>query len=196
MRDLANLHAEFVAQRFGEPIDLLGVSTGGAIALQFAVDHQRLLNKLVVAAAASWLGTEGRSKLRRYGDEVASGRSGAKILASVLAPHGWSWLFAPVLWCANRLERKSDPSDMLATIYAEVGFDVTSQLNQIRAPSLLIAGGRDRAFPIDLMRATASGIPQCRLIVYPRAGHLGTMMNRRFGRDIATFLSTDTSPTT
>jgi pimeloyl-ACP methyl ester carboxylesterase len=191
MQELARQHAEFIAESFPERIDLLGISTGGAIALQFAVDHPALLNRLVIAAAASWLGNEGRAKLRQYGEEVASGRSGARILASVIAPRGWSWPATFLLWCEHQLERRSSPDDMLATIDAEVGFDVTSQLGQIQVPSLLIAGGRDRAFPLELVEATADGIARSRLIVYPRAGHLGTMMNRRFGRDVAEFLATD-----
>jgi pimeloyl-ACP methyl ester carboxylesterase len=107
----------------------------------------------------------------------------------VLASPTWAWLMTPMIWAANQLDRGFIPNDMLATIDAEVGFDVTAQLGQIRAPSLLIAGGRDRAFPLPLVEATVAGIPNCRLIVYPHAGHLGTMMNRHFGRDVAAFLS-------
>lgn len=189
MPELAARHAQILSLLFTEPVNLLGASTGGAIALQLAVDHPQLVNRLIVAAAASWLGDEGRQKLRRLGDEVASGRSGAKVLASVLAPPPRSWLMAPLLWAAHQLSRGPIPTDILATIDAEVGFDVTSQLNQIRSPTLLIAGGRDRAFPLSLVQATADGIPNSRLIVYPRAGHMGAMMNRHFGRDVANFLA-------
>jgi pimeloyl-ACP methyl ester carboxylesterase len=189
MPDLAARHAKIIAQHFSEPVDLFGASTGGAIALQLTVDHPSLVNRLVIAAAASWLGTEGRQKLRRFGDEVAQGRSGAKVLSSVLAAPPKSWFMAFIMWAAHSLRPRQIPTDMLATIDAEVGFDVTPQLNQIRAPTLLIAGGKDRAFPLDLIQATAAGIPNSRLIIYPRAGHVGTMMNHNFGRDIADFLS-------
>jgi pimeloyl-ACP methyl ester carboxylesterase len=189
MRDLAARHAQIIAQHFSEPIDLFGASTGGAIALQLAVDHPTLLNRLVIVAAASWLGEEGRKKLHSYGDEVSRGRSGAKMLASVLAAPPKSWLVAFTIWAAHRLRPGPIPTDMLATIDAEVGFDVTVQLNQIHAPTLLIAGAKDRAFPLDLVQATAAGIPNSHLIVYPRAGHIGAMVNRRFGPDVATFLS-------
>lgn len=189
MRELAASHAEVLAEHFADPIDLIGISTGGAIALQFAVDHPGRINRLIIAAAASWLGEEGRDKLRRYGDEIAAGRTGARILASVLAPPGGEWFMAPMLWLAHQFERNSNPNDLLAAIDAEVGFDVTARLTQIRSPTLLIAGGRDRAFPLELVQATAAGIASSRLIVYPRAGHLGTMMNRRFGHDVEEFLA-------
>src|SRR6202012_846536 len=131
-------------------------------ALQLAVDHPHLLSRLIVAAAASWLGTEGREKLRAYGDAVFQGRSGAKILASVLAPRALSWAMTPMLLIAHQFERRSPPNDLLAPIDAEVGFDVTAQLRGIQIPMLLIAGGRDRAFPLPLVEATAAGIPDNR----------------------------------
>jgi len=152
------------------------------------------VNRLVVAAAASWLGDEGREKLRRFGEEVERGRSGGRVLASMLASHRWEWLVALMLAVSYQFERRAIPYDMLATIDAEVGFDITSQLHRIRAPTLLLAGARDRAFSLDLMRATAAGISGSRLIVYPRAGHVGTMANPHFGSDVAGFLAEHMPP--
>jgi pimeloyl-ACP methyl ester carboxylesterase len=191
MPDLAARQARLLADRFPGPVDLFGASTGGAIALQLAVDHPHLVHRLIIVTAASWLGHEGREKLRQYGEEVAQGRSGARILASVLASPRTEWLMATTLWFSHRLERGKHPIpyDMLATIDAEVAFDVTPRLGEIRSPTLLIAGAHDRAFPLPLVQATAAGIPNSRLIVYPKAGHVGTMIHPNFGRDIATFLS-------
>jgi pimeloyl-ACP methyl ester carboxylesterase len=59
---------------------------------------------------------------------------------------------------------------------------------------LLIAGGRDRAFPADLVRETAAAIPGARLVIYPRCGHLGTMLHPKFGRDVASFLNEHAQP--
>jgi pimeloyl-ACP methyl ester carboxylesterase len=189
MPELASLHAAALVARFPHSVDLMGASTGGAIALQLAVDHPHLIRRLVIATAASWLGEVGRQKLRAYADEVAAGRSGAAILASVLAPPARQWFMRPLLELAGFLGRRQNPDDMLATIDAEASFDVTSRLGSITAPTLLIAGGRDHAFPLPLVEATAAGIPNGRLIVYPEAGHLGAMLDRRFGPDVARFLA-------
>jgi pimeloyl-ACP methyl ester carboxylesterase len=78
---------------------------------------------------------------------------------------------------------------MLATIDAECNFDVTSQLGQITAPTLVIAGARDRAFTPALFETTAAGIPNSQLLMYRNRGHIGTMLDPRFGRDIAAFLN-------
>jgi pimeloyl-ACP methyl ester carboxylesterase len=188
MAELAGLHAEALRGHFQAPVDLMGISTGGAIALQLAVDHPELVRRLIVVAAASWLGEQGRAKLRKYGEQVAAGKSGAAILASVLAPPWLQWAVAAKIWLDARSQPGVDPTNMLATIDAECGFDVTPRLGEIRAPTLIIGGGQDRAFSEELFRATAAGIPGARLVIYPKRGHVGTMWDWRFGRDVAEFL--------
>jgi pimeloyl-ACP methyl ester carboxylesterase len=192
MDNLAARQMALLRERFSEPMDLMGISTGGAIALQLAVDYPWAIRRLVVVAAASWLGNVGRHKLRRYGDHIAQGRSGARILASVLAPPWLAWLAALPIWIQACSERRIDAADMLATIDAECGFDVSARLGGIRATTLVIAGDRDRAFSPELFRATAAGIPGARLVLYSGRGHLGTMFDSRFGRDVAAFLDAPT----
>jgi pimeloyl-ACP methyl ester carboxylesterase len=189
MAELAATHAAALEAHFGAPVDVMGASTGGAIALQLAVDHPAVPRKLVVAAAASWLGDAGRRRLRLYSDRIAQGKSGAAVLASVLAGPLMRWPATALIWLMERRERHVDPADMLATIDAECGFDVTSQLGQITAPTLVIAGARDRAFTPQLFEATAAGIPNSQLVLYPNRGHIGTMLDPRFGRDVAAFLN-------
>jgi pimeloyl-ACP methyl ester carboxylesterase len=190
MPELARMHAEAIRARFGTPIDLLGISTGGAVALQLAADHPSLVSRLIVVCAASWLGERGRNKLRRYGELVAQGKSGANMLASVLGGPVIRWPLTLLLMLEARGERAIDPSDMLATIHAECGFDVTPRLSEITARTLVIGGESDHAFPPELLRATVAGIRGARLVLYPRRGHVGAMFDPRFGRDVAEFLNT------
>lgn len=189
MAEIAHASADALHALFAAPVDVLGISTGGAVALQLAVDHPSAVRRLVVAAAASWLGERGRRRLRAYGERVERGGTGAWELASVLAPPLLRPAAAAVLWVSSLRERAADPGDLLATIDAEVGFNVTDLLDRVTAPTLVIGGARDRAFSPALFRATADGIPGARLILYPRSGHVGTMLNPRFGRDVAAFLA-------
>jgi pimeloyl-ACP methyl ester carboxylesterase len=189
MPALAAAHARALEAYFGRAVDVFGVSTGGAIALQLAVDAPAVTRRLIVVAAASWLGEAGRQKLRKYGERVANGHSGAAVLASVLAPPLLRWIVAIGIWMTARRQRAIDPGDMLATIDAECDFDVTPRLGAIAVPTLVIAGARDHAFSPELFRATAAGIPGAALILYPRAGHIGTMLHPRFGSDVAAFLA-------
>jgi pimeloyl-ACP methyl ester carboxylesterase len=50
--DLANDYAVALEGEFGGPVDVLGISMGGSIALQLGVDRPAMLRRLVVAGAA------------------------------------------------------------------------------------------------------------------------------------------------
>jgi len=164
------------------------------IAQQFAVDHPDLLRRLVLGGPAYRLGPVAREAERRSAKFAARGenrRSLAAIapvfVASPLAQRlvgGMYWLTAPLAG----MGRNWDPSDMIATYEAEVVFDIGDRLGEISAPTLVICGGRDRAFTPELFRQTAGRIPDARLIVYEDRGHGGGLTDRRFPRDVVSFL--------
>jgi pimeloyl-ACP methyl ester carboxylesterase len=196
MEDLANDYAVALDEEFGAPVDVLGISTGGSIALQLAADRPELVNKLVVAGAACRLSEHGRrfqrrtAELSRAGDrrglsvmqapDITESRLGQRIAGGIL------WLAGPLF-----IRRGWDPSDMISTIRAEDAFDIGGRLSEISAPTLVIGGGRDRFYPSDLFRETADGIPKAHLILYENRAHGGTFADRRFGKDVLAFLLAD-----
>ena len=191
--DLANEYAVALGEEFGRPVDVLGISTGGSIALQLAVDRPAVLRRLVVAGAAYRLSEYGRGFQRRTAELSAAGdRRG---LARMQAPDvtdsrlgrriagGLLWLAGPLF-----IRRAWDPSDMIATIEAEDAFDVGERLGEISAPTLVIGGGRDRFYPAELFKETARRTPNARIVIYEDRAHGGTFADRRFGTDVIAFL--------
>ena len=194
MADLANDYAGALEDEFGGPVDALGISTGGSIALQLAADRPGLVRRLVVAGAAYRLSEHGREFQRRMAElsaagdrrrisqamapDVADSRLGRRIAGGLL------WLAGPLF-----IKRDWDPSDMIATIEAEDAFDVGGRLGEIRAPTLVVGGGRDRFYPPELFREAAQRIPNARLVLYEDRAHGGTFVDRRFGRDVVAFLN-------
>ena len=73
MADLAADYARAIEEGFRGPVDVLGISTGGSIALQLAADRPDLVNKLVVAGAARRLSEHGRKVQRRAAALSAAG---------------------------------------------------------------------------------------------------------------------------
>jgi pimeloyl-ACP methyl ester carboxylesterase len=65
MEDLANDYAVALDEEFGEPVNVLGISTGGFLAMQLAADRPELVSRLVVAGAACRLSEHGRRFQRR-----------------------------------------------------------------------------------------------------------------------------------
>ena len=193
MGDLASDYARALEDEFGEPTDVLGISTGGSLALQLAADRPDLVRNLVVAGAAYRLSDFGRQFQRRTAGLAAAGdRRGLSRMqaADVSDSRLGRSIAGRLLWLAGPLfiRRDWDPSDMIATIEAEDAFDVRERLRGIVAPTLVIGGGRDRFYPAELFRETANGIPNCRLLIYEERAHGGTLTDRRFGRDVISFL--------
>jgi pimeloyl-ACP methyl ester carboxylesterase len=160
IRDLAGDYAEAIARDFPGPVAVWGISTGGSIAQQFAIDHPQLVRRLVLAATACRLSPYGRQVQRRLAELISS-------------------------------QRPDDPSDMLVTVAAEDSFDASWQLHRITAPTLLVAGARDRFYSPELFQETAERIPGARLRLYPGKGHAGVMTHGPAIREIVAFLRAD-----
>lgn len=194
MADLAALHATAIREAFGgDAVDVIGVSTGGSIALQLAVDHPELVARLVVASSGARFAGEGLRSQREVGEVARSGdRCGAyRLLANdVMRPGPLQQLVGGLLWLAGPalFPLAGDLADLVATIDAEDDFDLRGRVGEIRAPTLVIGGGRDRFYERALYVETAELIPGARLLLYPRRGHTTAIADPRFARDVRSFL--------
>jgi pimeloyl-ACP methyl ester carboxylesterase len=190
MAELATHHAEELRARFDRPVDVLGLSTAGCLALQFAADHPTLVHRLVVTASGTRLGPEGRQIQREYTDLLAAGRYRAAAMA--LAPTtADSRLGRAVMAGLLGLtaSRPVDPDGMVAMLQAEDTFDIEDRLVEITAPTLVIAGARDALYPPELAERVASGARDGKLKVYEGRQHHTVMTDRRFTGDVIDFLS-------
>ena len=135
--------------------------------------------------------------MRAGGADDVGKRAGARrralaLLAADLAPPGTrrAVALAAVGWAAGPLlfPRAGDLADLAAMIADEDGFDVRDRLGALRAPTLVVAGGRDRAYPPALTAETARAIPRARLVRYPRRGHVTVAADPRFVAAVTRFL--------
>ena len=85
---------------------------------------------------------------------------------------------------------------MLVTVAAEDTFDASPELHRIAAPTLLVAGGRDRFYSPELFWETAERIPDARLSLYEDKGHAGVMTHKPAIREIIDFLRAEDQPGT
>ncbi len=176
MADLADAYADVLRDTFDHPVDVVGFSTGGSVALLLAADHPEVVRRLVLLSAACRLGPVGRDEQRDLAGLLREHRTrdaGALLLSLAAtrrtarrALSALGWLLGPVLF-------RADPGDLLVTIDAEDDFDLTARLPTIAARTLVVGGGRDRFYGTDLFRETATGLPQGRLLLHPGKGHIG-----------------------
>ena len=193
--DLARAYATALRARFDVPVDVMGTSTGGSIALQLAADHPDVVRRLVLISSAHRLGP-GRRVQRDAAAEVRAGRPRRAMagLAAATAAHGWSrrllwvagWLLEPAM--RGRGHDGHSYDDMLIVIDAEDRFDLSDRLADIRCPVLVVGGGRDGFYSPDLFAKTADGVANGRLALYPGVGHVGVMRIKQLPGDVLDFL--------
>ena len=129
MADLASHYATAIEDSFEGAIPILGFSTGGSIAQQFAIDRPDLVRRLVLAGTACRLGPVLRDAQRRHAQLAASGqyrRSLAALAPTITGSALGQRLAGAAMWLAAPLGGMGpywDPSDMIATVEAEDAFD-------------------------------------------------------------------------
>ena len=143
MASLAAEHAGAFRDRFTEPVDVLGMSTGGSIAQQLAAEHPDVVRRVALVSTACRLGLDARRIQRQIAARVRAGAApqALAIGAGALAPRPvrlpaacLGWLFGPRLFSPAGLQ------DMATTIEAEDAFDLAG-LPAVQSPTLLVGGG-------------------------------------------------------
>ena len=158
------------------PAHLVGLSLGGAVALQVAIEAPHSARSL------SLINTFGRLRLT----PTATLR-GAVRLALVVAGR-MDWLGA---WVAAGLFPRPDqsalrqaaatriagnpPRGYLQALRAVARFDLGSSLEEVQVPTMVVAGSADTTVPISASRALATRIPGALLRLLPGAGHVASV---------------------
>ncbi|MFD0365010.1 alpha/beta fold hydrolase [Nocardia sp. GCM10030253] len=192
MADIATQHAAALRAEFGGPVDVLGVSSGGSLALQLAADHPGSVRRLVIASSGYRLEDHARKSQMRYATAAAEGQRALHHMAPIAVSSPiLGRLTAAAMWVADPWARPKNPADTLAFVLAEDVFDLGGRLGDITARTLVIGGDRDSAYCTATFRHTADGIPNSRLVIYPGASHMGAIKHSRFAPDVAAFLDAD-----
>jgi pimeloyl-ACP methyl ester carboxylesterase len=180
MASIAAAHAQAL-RTLPTPVDVLGLSTGGSIAQQLAADHPDTVRRLGLISTGCRLGPTGARLQARVASLLRAGavRQAGRAVASALVPRPLSPVAAAIGWAvAGRAIAPDQIADLISTIDAEDRFDLAGCSSAIGAPTLLVAGGRDRFYSAELFRQTVALIPGARLALYPRRGHLSVCWDR------------------
>jgi pimeloyl-ACP methyl ester carboxylesterase len=192
MADLAADLARALPQRYGGPVDVVGISTGGSVALQLAADHPEVVRRLVIWASACRLSGRGRAVQRAEARFLRAGhqrRAQATSARAVAATPAGGAVIGALTWLLSQHLAPGDVEDMVRMIRTEDVFDAAADLGRITAPTLVVGGERDAFYGADQFRRTAAGVAGARLVLLPRAGHGASVVSREARREIVEFLS-------
>lgn len=183
--DLAGLVSALSLDRFG-PLDVLGYSMGGRLALFFALDHPVLVRRLVLESASPGLADPEERRTRQLSDEALAWR---------IEEHGIpafvdEWEDLPLFASQRRLpeparaslrqSRLSNTDAGLAASLRSMGTGVQPSLwpllPGLHSPVLLLVGELDPKF-LEINRRMQAAIPTSALHIIPDAGHTPHLEN-------------------
>jgi pimeloyl-ACP methyl ester carboxylesterase len=190
--EVADRHAEAIHNHFGEPVDVLGHSTGGSLALQLIADRPDVVRRAVVASAAYTLGPVAKSsQLEMLHAIEATGRYSAESIVDAIGGFvRFRWVrtaLTPLAWVAAKRITIENPKDAIAMLRAEDAFDVRDRLGGIQTETLVICGAQDYYWTPEMFAETAFRLPHGKLIMYPNRGH-SIVTAPEFVRDVTAFL--------
>ncbi|MDX6474500.1 MAG: 3-oxoadipate enol-lactonase [Gaiellaceae bacterium] len=148
-----------------EPFSFVGLSLGGAIGMQLALDAPELVERLVLACTSARFGEP-----QQWHDRAATVRAEGleAIVDAVLAR--WFTSTPDDRWRAMFLS--TDPEGYARCCEALAAWDARSSLGAIAAPTLVVAATEDPSTPPEQLAAIARAIPGARLEEIDRAAHL------------------------
>jgi pimeloyl-ACP methyl ester carboxylesterase len=174
---------------------VLGVSMGGMIAQELAINHPERVDKLVLGCTFAKAGTDADSPemkmaLETYGkspqDEASQRRLVSAMLGLSFNKRSNRVFILPFAKIAVRFSSISGTIEQMKAISTH---DTTGRLGMIRAPTLVITGTEDRLVNPASSEMIASLVPNSKVVRVPGGGHTFFMeMHDDFNREVLRFL--------
>jgi len=168
-----------------EKAHLVGLSMGGMVAQQFALDFPYATASLVLADTASRVDPAAARESLQFMESHSM-----RDIATTRITTAFSDAVNPVMR-GHLIEQVSlnDKDAYVRAARAVFGFDVQARLAEIAAPTLVIMGEADRTFPMDSMTSLGSAIRGARVACLAGAGHISNMERpQEFNRAVIDFL--------
>ncbi len=172
---------------------VVGLSFGGALALEFFRRHRGLVRGLFLAGAyAGWAGS--------LPPAVVGARLDASLTASRLPPEEFVAALLPsMLSSAAPPERVEELAAGILRSYRPVGFrtmafasaeaDLREVLPHVDVPTVVLHADHDVRSPRDVAEALHEAIPNSSLVVLPGAGHVSCVdAPEQFTAEVEAFL--------
>lgn len=178
-RWLGDLEAVIEAAECSEPVALLGISQGGAPAVQYAVAHPERVSHLILYGAYSegWAKRGGEADRRRYAAMIE------------LIDHGWgrpnpifrqlfTSRFIPggsdeqIGWFNELCLKTTSPGNAAQLLRTRAEVDVRALLPRVTVPTLVIHARDDEVVPLQAGRILATEIPDAQFVELDSANHI------------------------
>lgn len=165
--------ADWLGELGTGPAHIVGLSMGGVIAQQLALDFPQLTRKLVLVSTFSVLRPENLDGwfyfFRRAAAILTLGLNAqAQVVARRVFPNPQDQALREMYL---DIVARANPHAYRRAMLSLGSFDSRKRLGEIKAPTLVISGTRDSTVTPARQRVLVKGIPAARHVVIPNAGH-------------------------
>jgi pimeloyl-ACP methyl ester carboxylesterase len=192
LADYADCLAAFIHTLGLERPHVVGLSFGGALALELYRRHPTIPQSLVLASAyAGWAGslpdeiTERRLQQTLQAADAPSESRAQSLIASMFSaspPPDAVEEFRGIML-------EIHPAGLRAMARSVAEADLRDVLSRISVPTLLLYGDQDVRAPLTVAQELHTGIPGSRLVIMPGVGHMsGVEVPQQFNREVRHFL--------
>jgi carboxylesterase len=168
--------------RTGQPLIAAGLSLGTLLVLDLALRRPEAVKALILLANAVWL----RAPFPRWGLKLAERLH----LPDFLAPKAGPDINDSELR-RSHVSYNADPVHAAVEVL-RAGERVRERLREVRCPTLILHGARDRVCPVSNAWRVAEqlGSEDCRVVIFPRSRHILTrdVEHAAVRREISDFL--------
>ena len=189
--DYADCLADFVDALGLGRVHVIGLSFGGALALEFYRRHPTTVLSLVLASAyAGWAGS--------LPSADAEQRLEQSLRASQLPPEEFMATMLPTMFSTADTNERVDEFAASLTEFHPAGFramalactaDLRDVLPHVQVPTLLLYGDQDVRAPLSVGHALHAAIPRSKLVIMPGVGHVSSVeAAEQFNLEVRQFL--------
>lgn len=160
-------------------VNLVGISYGGEVALQFSLAHSAMVNRLIIYNSIAYTNNELRMIGHRW-NRYAKERDTLNYYEETI-PVIYSKTFIEKRseWMANRKELLTNGvfanpeflDRMIRLTNSAENYDVRAQISNIKLPVMIVGAEKDYLTPVEYQRSLYESLPNARLLIIPDVGH-------------------------
>lgn len=175
-------------------VHVAGISMGGTVALQFALDYPGCLRKLILINTFARIRPKNTAYYPYYAYRflllyTLGLKKQAQAVARRIFPKPEQESLRKI-FIDQILE--ADPRAYRAAMWSLARFNVTRRLKDVSASTLVITGEEDNTVEPSIQKTMANGIPGAQLVTVPGAGHAVTADSpHQLNEILLEFLSSD-----
>lgn len=189
--ELADDAARLLRELDSGPVVWIGLSMGGMVGQELALNHPSLVAALIIANTTSAYPEAARNAWQQRIETVR--QQGIEAIGDAVMARYFNDQFRSKHSATVTRFRQClvniDPAAYVACCHAVGSVDTTARLSQIVVPTLVIAGAQDQGTPLVMSQTLCESIPNAQLVVLENASHLSAIEQpEAFAQAVLTFM--------